>query len=216
MELITDIVNVLTYLDQYLEILVIHLGFKIYIIMFIIVFFESAFIVTPFLPGNSLLFIAGSLASVGEINLAILIIVIVLAASSGGFVNYSISRAIGNKLLKNKILSKFINENYLKETKKFYDEKGGKTLIFSKFVPVVRTFSPFLAGMSKMNFVQFSIYNITSSIIWVISVSGIGYLFGNVGVVKNNYSTVMLIIFCIYIIIAIYGFIRKNIKTKND
>lgn len=212
MEFITDIVNILTYLDQYLSILVKQLGFKIYAIMFLIVFMESAFIVTPFLPGNSLLFIAGSLASVGEINLAILIVCLVMAAYIGGFVNYAISRALGNKLLKNKFFGRFIKEDYLEETKGFYEEKGAKTLILSKFVPVVRTFSPFIAGMSRMNFAKFSFYNAMSCIIWVFSVSIIGYLFGNVGFVKNNYSSVMLIIFCIYITIAIYSYIRKKQK----
>ncbi|SHJ76515.1 membrane-associated protein [Hathewaya proteolytica DSM 3090] len=214
MDFIEDIMEVMKYLDKYLAILVGLLGYKIYIIMFVIVFMESAFIVTPFLPGNSLLFIAGSLACVGEINIFILVAALTIASTLGGLINYGISMTLGNKLLNWSFFKKIIKDGYISKTKEFYDSKGGKMLILSKFVPVVRTFSPFLAGLSKMNFFKFSLYNVASSLIWIVAVSFLGYLFGNVDIVRYNYSTAMLIIFCIYILAGIINFVIKRFKKN--
>ncbi|GAA0782352.1 VTT domain-containing protein [Hathewaya limosa] len=215
MELIIYILHIVLHLDKYLGLIISWLGFKTYIVLFLIIFIGGAFIITPFLPGNSLLFISGTFAALESLNVYVLVISLLLASILGGSVNYHIGRFLGEKIINNKIGKLILKPKYIEKTNEFYKRNGGKTLILSKYVPIVRTFASFMAGMGKMSYKKFVAYNILGSILWVIPMNMIGYLFGNMPFVKNNYSFVMGILIMVYIIIGVLTFIRYIIRNRN-
>lgn len=215
MELIIYILHIVLHLDKYLGLIISWLGFKTYIVLFLIIFIGGAFIITPFLPGNSLLFISGTFAALESLNIYVLVISLLLASILGGSVNYHIGRVLGEKIINNKIGKLILKPKYIEKTNEFYKRNGGKTLILSKYVPIVRTFASFLAGMGKMSYKKFVAYNILGSILWVIPMNMIGYLFGNMPFVKNNYSFVMGIVIMVYIIIGVLTFIRYIIRNRS-
>lgn len=215
MELIIYILHIVLHLDKYLGLIISWLGFKTYIVLFLIIFIGGAFIITPFLPGNSLLFISGTFAALESLNVYVLVISLLLASILGGSVNYHIGRFLGEKIINNKIGKLILKPKYIEKTNEFYKRNGGKTLILSKYVPIVRTFASFMAGMGKMSYKKFVAYNILGSILWVIPMNMIGYLFGNMPFVKNNYSFVMGIVIMVYILIGILTLIRYIIKNRN-
>ncbi|AWZ47552.1 hypothetical protein C3495_01255 [Clostridiaceae bacterium 14S0207] len=215
MELIIYILHIVLHLDKYLGLIISWLGFKTYIVLFLIIFIGGAFIITPFLPGNSLLFISGTFAALESLNIYVLVISLLLASILGGSVNYHIGRFLGEKIINNKIGKLILKPKYIEKTNEFYKRNGGKTLILSKYVPIVRTFASFMAGMGKMSYKKFVAYNILGSILWVIPMNMIGYLFGNMPFVKNNYSFVMGILIMVYIIIGVLTFIRYIIRNRN-
>jgi len=207
------IIDILIHLDKYLLSMVGNYGPWSYGILFIIIFLETGLVFTPFLPGDSLIFAAGTLASQGSLNIILLFILLSLAAILGDTVNYGVGNYIGQKILN----SKRINKIYIIKTRHFFEKYGNKTIILARFFPVIRTFAPFLAGVGKMSYWKFLAYNIIGGVLWVgIFVFG-GYFFGNIPFVKDNFALVLIFIIAISIVPAVVEIIRhyKNKKKAS-
>lgn len=187
MEFIHFIVDFILHIDVHLAELVAQYGIWIYAILFLILFCETGLVVTPFLPGDSLLFVAGALAALAgnDLNVHLMVTLLVIAAILGDAVNYTIGRLFGEKLFSNPN-SKIFRRSYLDKTHAFYDRHGGKTIILARFVPIVRTFAPFVAGMGHMSYRHFALFNVTGALLWVLLFSYAGYLFGDLPVVQEN------------------------------
>ncbi len=207
METIKHLIDFFLHLDKHLAELISSYGAWTYGILFLIIFCETGLVVTPFLPGDSLLFAAGTFAASGSLNLWWLMLLLIIAAIIGDAANYYIGYKIGARLLQNQN-SKIFRKEYIDRTHAFYEKYGGKTIIFARFVPIVRTFAPFLAGVGKMNYWHFAMYNITGAIAWVVICVLAGYFFGNLSFVQNNFSLVVLAIIFISILPGIIEFIR--------
>jgi len=196
------------HLDQHLDVLLQRFGFEAYIILFLIIFAETGLVVTPFLPGDSLLFAAGALAATRSLNIIILILLFVTAAITGNTANYFIARSIGLKIIaKNPRISK---KQYLQKTENFYAKYGPITIILARFVPIVRTFAPFVAGIGRMNLAKFWFYNLIGAFLWVLSITLTGYFFGNIPAVKNNFSLVVLGIIFVSLLPAVIGLFNRK------
>lgn len=197
-------------------------GHWAYFIVFVIIFLETALVLTPFLPGDSLLFAAGALAGIGAWNIWILFFLLSLAAVIGDSVNYSIGKFIGPKVFKYE--GKLLNKEHLERTHKFFEKHGGKTIILARFIPIIRTFAPFLAGVGRMNYFKFLSYNVIGGFLWVGLFLWTGYFFGNIPFVKEHFTYVIIAIIIISLIPAALEFYRhwkekrankKNYKKKN-
>lgn len=195
MEILAYFIDIVLHLDKHLALLVQQYGLWIYGILFVIVFAETGFVVTPFLPGDSLLFVAGALAALGEGGMDIwtLNAVLLTAAISGNTLNYQIGRFLGSKVFHWEN-SRFFNKAALEKTHAFYEKHGGKTLIIARFLPIIRTFAPFVAGIGTMSYARFSLFNLIGALAWVVSLTAAGYFFGNLLWVKQNLSLVILAI----------------------
>jgi len=183
--------DLLIHLDRHLAVLVQQYGSWIYLLLFAIIFSETGLVVTPFLPGDSLLFVAGALAAAGGMDVHLLALVLVLAAVLGNTVNYSIGYYLGPKVFHWEG-TRFFNRKALDRAHAFYERHGGKTIIITRFVPILRTFAPFVAGIGRMAYLSFTAYNLAGALAWVLSLLYAGYWFGNVPVVKQNLSAVIL------------------------
>jgi len=203
------LIDLFLHLDKHLGELVQSYGTLSYVILFLIVFCETGLVVTPFLPGDSLLFAAGALASTGSFSLLTLFVVLFTAAVLGDLVNYQVGKYLGPKAFDKKY-EKFLKPEYLLKTKKFFDKHGGKAIIIARFVPIVRTFAPFLAGVGSMPYKEFGLYNISGAFIWVVSVCTAGYIFGEIPLVKNNFSLVVIGIVIVSIMPAVFEVIRAK------
>ena len=199
MEFISFIIDFVLHIDQHLLELVAAYGPWIYLILFLIVFAETGLVVTPFLPGDSLLFVAGAIAAMGEMNVHLLVALLILAAVLGDAVNYAVGHFFGMKLFSNPD-SRIFRRQYLDKTHDFYARQGGKTIILARFVPIVRTFAPFVAGVGRMTYRHFFSYNIVGALAWVLSFSYAGYFFGNLPVVKSNLSLLILAIIVVSVL----------------
>ncbi|MCG9057824.1 DedA family protein [Laribacter hongkongensis] len=199
MEFISFIIDFVLHIDQHLLELVAAYGPWIYLILFLIVFAETGLVVTPFLPGDSLLFVAGAIAAMGEMNVHLLVALLILAAVLGDTVNYAVGHFFGMKLFSNPD-SRIFRRQYLDKTHDFYARHGGKTIILARFVPIVRTFAPFVAGVGRMTYRHFFSYNIVGALAWVLSFSYAGYFFGNLPVVKSNLSLLILAIIVVSVL----------------
>ena len=199
MEFISFIIDFVLHIDQNLLELVAAYGPWIYLILFLIVFAETGLVVTPFLPGDSLLFVAGAIAAMGEMNVHLLVALLILAAVLGDAVNYAVGHFFGMKLFSNPD-SRIFRRQYLDKTHDFYARHGGKTIILARFVPIVRTFAPFVAGVGRMTYRHFFSYNIVGALAWVLSFSYAGYFFGNLPVVKSNLSLLILAIIVVSVL----------------
>jgi len=207
------IVDLFLHLDKHLNEIVQSYGTLSYLILFLIVFCETGLVVTPFLPGDSLLFAAGALASTGSFSLLSLFVLLIVAAVLGDFVNYQVGRYLGPKAFDPKY-EKILKKKYLTQTQAFFDKHGGKAIIIARFVPIVRTFAPFLAGVGTMTYREFALYNVTGAVIWVVSICTAGYLFGEIPVVKNNFSLVVIGIIIVSILPAVFEVVKaKRMKT---
>ena len=206
-------IDLFLHLDKHLDTLVTMAGNWSYAVLFIIIFCETGLVVTPILPGDSLLFAAGALAAVSSLNIYLLIALLSIAAILGDAVNYAIGRKLGMKAFENPN-SKIFKKEYLEKTQAFYERYGGKTIIIARFVPIVRTFAPFLAGVGKMPYSQFGLYNITGGIFWISSMTYAGYLFGGIDIVKRNFSVVVLFIVFLSLLPAIIEIIRARKTVK--
>lgn len=206
MELILDI---FTHIDVYLNLWAGQMGLWFYVLLFLIIFCETGLVVTPFLPGDSLLFAVGALAArVGSpINLLVLIPLLIIAAILGNKVNYLIGRWIGPKIFAKK-KSIWFNKKYLEKTHNFYETYGGKTIILSRFVPIFRTFAPFVAGVGKMTYLKFNTYNIVGGVLWIGLLTGMGYYFSDAPMVKDRFHLVILMVIIISITPPIIEYIR--------
>ena len=195
MELIHWFIDVVLHLDRHLVELLAHYGIWIYAILFLIVFAETGFVVTPILPGDSLLFAVGALAAIdssGNLQATVAWLLLAFAAILGNTVNYSIGRAIGPPAFSGKI--RLLKVEYLKRTEAFFVRHGGMAIVLSRFVPIIRTFTPFVAGVGRMPYGKFQAYNIAGGLAWVTAFIWGGYLFGNIPLVKNNFGVVTLVI----------------------
>lgn len=207
------IIDMFLHLDKYLGTVINNYGFETYLILFLIIFLETGLVVTPFLPGDSLIFAAATFAALGALNIYILVGVLMAAAILGDTANYEIGRHLGEKLLKSERL---IKKEHIETTNKFYEKHGGKTIIFARFVPIVRTLAPFVAGIGKMSYRHFISFNALGGILWVLAVSICGYFFGNIPVVKENFTIVVIGIIVISILPGIIGFIKSKMNKYNE
>ena len=192
MDLLLRIIDLFLHLDQYLGQLISQYGVWTHLILFLIVFCETGLVVTPFLPGDSLLFAAGTFAALGALDLWLIVLLLIIAAIVGDTVNYWIGAYIGPRAFKGDI--RFLRREYLERTHAFYEKHGGKTIILARFVPIIRTFAPFVAGVGAMSYPKFIVYNVVGAVLWVgLFVLG-GYFFGNIPVVRKNFTLVILAI----------------------
>lgn len=187
-------------------------GHLLYLLFFLIVFVETGVVIFPFLPGDSLLFIAGALAARGGLSLSILIPLLVLAAFLGDNLNYFIGDKIGPRAFRGDF--KLLKRSYLEQTQAFYAKHGGKTLILARFVPIVRTFAPFVAGVGTMSYRTFATYCLVGAVLWVTSMSILGYLFGNIPAVQKNFELVVIAIVLLSIAPAAWQFVRKKLQGR--
>lgn len=209
MELIKDFVDILIHLDKYMNLLIQNYGVLTYLILFIIIFCETGLVVTPFLPGDSLLFAAGTFAAIGSLDVLWLIGLLTTAAIAGDTLNYWIGGFIGPKVFHRENV-RFLNKKHLERTHQFYEKYGGKTIIIARFVPIIRTFAPFVAGIGKMAYSRFIAYNISGGILWVAIFILSGYYFGNIPAVKQNFTVVIFAIILISIMPGVIEFMRHR------
>ena len=215
MELIKDFIEILLHFDKYLDLIIRSYGTWTYVLLFLIIFCETGLVVTPFLPGDSLLFAAGTFAALGSLDVGLLIILLSVAAIAGDNVNYWIGHFIGPKAF-NKEKSRFLNKEHLDRTHQFYQKYGGKTIIIARFIPIIRTFAPFVAGIGRMTYKRFTIYNIFGGIAWILTFVLGGYFFGNIPFIRKNFKLVILAIIFISIMPAIIEFLRQRYKTESQ
>lgn len=208
-EYLTQFIDIVLHLDKHLAVLVAQYGVWVYAILFAIIFSETGFVVTPFLPGDSLLFVAGALAAVGGMDIGVLMLVLTTAAILGNSLNYAIGRYLGPKVFHWEN-SRFFNRNALIKTHAFYEKHGGKTLIISRFLPLFRTFAPFVAGIGYMNHARFQMFNIAGAVLWVAALTLAGYWFGNLPLIRNNLSLVIVAIVVVSLLPAVIGWLRHR------
>ena len=205
------LVDFILHIGDHLQELVNNYGNWIYAILFAIVFCETGLVVLPFLPGDSMLFAAGTIAAVGDMNIFVLIGLLIVAAILGDFVNFEIGKHFGQKLFSNPN-SKIFKQSYLQKTHDYYEKYGGRTIIIARFIPIVRTFAPFVGGMGNMNYAQFARYNILGAVLWVVSFTTLGYFFGQLPFVKEHFSWIMIAI----IVFSVVPMVIEIIRHRND
>ncbi len=212
MELVKKLIDIVLNVDEHLAKLVPEYGPWIYAILFLIIFCETGLVVTPFLPGDSLLFAIGALAGADVLSLPLVLVLLTVAAILGDTVNYWVGHYFGPRVFKTE--SRFLNRKHLEKTHEFYERYGGKTIIIARFVPIVRTFAPFVAGVGSMTYGKFMSYNIFGGIFWVFSMTIAGYFFGNLPIVRKNFELVILMIIFISILPGIIEFLRERKRMK--
>ncbi len=213
MELVAGFIDIVLHLDRHLQWLVANYGPWIYAILFAIVFCETGLVVTPFLPGDSLLFVAGTLAAAGDMTIHGLFAALATASFLGDNTNYWIGRYVGPRVFTREG-SRLLNPAHLARTQRFYDRYGAKTVFFARFVPIIRTFAPFVAGIGRMQYPRFLLFSFSGSIAWVGSLSYAGYYFGNVPMVKQNLTLVIVIIILLSISPGIVEYIRHRMRSS--
>ncbi len=213
MELITTLLDILLHLDRHLGEIIRDFGVWTYLILFVIVFCETGLVVTPILPGDSLLFAVGTFAALGALDLAVSLIMLSVAAVAGDSINYAIGYRVGPSVFRGE-RSRWLNREYLDRTHRFYERHGSKTIVIARFVPIVRTFAPFVAGIGRMTYSRFLTYNVAGGIAWIaIFVLG-GYFFGNIPVVKRNFTVVILAIIVISVLPALIEILRQRVRPS--
>jgi len=211
MEFFKEILDLVLHLNKHLDRLVADLGPWLYVILFLIIFCETGLVVTPFLPGDSLLFAVGALTARPDgINFWVVAISLSIAAILGDSLNYWIGRRFGPRAFRFK--SRFLNPKHLEKTKEFYERYGGKTIIIARFVPIVRTFAPFVAGVGMMDYRRFMMFNVVGGLFWIWSLSLLGFFFGNLPIVQKNFTHVIFGIIILSILPAVVEFIRERAK----
>ncbi len=209
MELLAQFVDILLHLDRYLGVFLHDYGTWIYLLLFLVVFAETGLVVTPFLPGDSLLFVTGALAATGGLDVGTLCVLLVVAAILGDTVNYWIGDWFGLRLF-NDPNARFLRREYLDRTHRFYERHGGKTIVIARFVPIIRTFAPFVAGVGEMTYRKFLAYNVLGALLWVLSFVFAGYYFGNLPFVKKNLTLVILVIIVLSILPGVIEYLRHR------
>jgi membrane-associated protein len=211
MDFIRFVIDFILHIDAHLAEMVAQYGIWVYAILFLILFCETGLVVTPFLPGDSLLFVAGALASLpsNDLNVHTMVALMVVAAVIGDAVNYTIGRLFGDRLFSNPN-SKIFRRSYLDKTHAFYEKHGGKTIILARFVPIVRTFAPFVAGMGRMSYRHFAFYNVTGALLWVLLFTYAGYFFGNMPVVQENLKLLIVAIIVLSVLPGVVEVVRHK------
>jgi membrane-associated protein len=211
MEVIKYLIDLFLHLDVHLNDIIIQYGTLTYVILFVVIFCETGLVFTPFLPGDSLIFAAATFAAKGTFNVNYLFLILLAAAVLGDTANYWIGHLIGPKIFQKENV-RFLKKEYLERTHKFYEKYGGKTIIFARFIPIIRTFAPFVAGIGSMTYSKFIVYNIAGAAAWVaIFVYG-GFYFGNISFIKHNFSVVIIAIIFISILPGIIGYLKQRGK----
>lgn len=212
LELIAYFIDLFLHLDKHLNSIIQTYGTWTYLLLFLIIFMETGLVVTPFLPGDSLLFAAGTFAGMGTLNPVLLFLLLSAAAIIGDTVNYWIGHYIGPRAFSGEI--RFLKKEYMDRTHEFYERHGGKTIILARFVPIVRTFAPFVAGIGAMSYGHFITYNVIGGLLWVAIFTFGGYFFGNLQFVQDNFSLVVIAIIIISVLPAVYEFLRERARTN--
>lgn len=212
MDLILAAIDFFLHLDVHLAEIISTYGLWTYLILFVIIFAETGFVVTPFLPGDSLIFAAATFAGLGLLNPFLLFILLAFAAIIGDSVNYAIGHAIGPRVFREDV--RFLKREYLDRTHAFFEKYGGKTIILARFMPIIRTFAPFVAGVGAMTYGKFILYNVTGGLLWVGLFVTLGYFFGNIPAVQENFTLVILGIIFVSILPPIIEFFRERAKSK--
>jgi membrane-associated protein len=215
---VAELIDLLLHVDRYLVDLVANYGVWIYAILFLIVFAETGLVVTPFLPGDSLLFATGALAATGVLDPWLTVILLLAAAIAGDAVNYSVGRSAGHRVIalsrSDPRWRRWINPEYIARAHEFFERRGGKAIVLGRFMPIVRTFVPFVAGVAEMSYPAFALYNVTGAVAWVGICVGAGYLFGNVPIVKNNFSFVAIGIVFVSLLPMIVEYVKYRSVGK--
>jgi membrane-associated protein len=211
-------IDLLFHADEYLALWATNYGFIVYGILFLIIFAETGLVVTPFLPGDSLLFAAGALAATGALRLDVLLTVMAVAAVIGNVVNYAVGRQVAHRFVDDghppTRLDRFVKREYVRKAHDFFIKHGGKAVVLARFVPIVRTFLPFVAGGAQMPYRSFMFYNVTGCVLWVGLCTGAGYLFGNIPIVKENFELVVLGIVFVSVLPIVFEVVRAYAKRE--
>jgi len=210
---LSSLLDIFLHLDKHLVTVVEHYGVWVYALLFAIIFVETGLVVMPFLPGDSLLFVAGTIAAVGGLDLGLLLFLLTVAAILGDAVNYSVGRYFGPKVFAWES-SRFFNRDAFNRTHAFYEKHGGITIIVARFMPFIRTFAPFVAGVAAMTYAKFALYNVVGAVLWVVSLTVLGYLIGNTPWVKANFEWVTLAMIIIPGLPAVFEVLRHMIYRK--
>lgn len=210
-----ELLDLFLHLDVHLQTVIQHYGLWTYVILFLIIFCETGLVVTPILPGDSLLFAAGAFAASGALDLTTLLGLLSVAAILGDAVNYTIGHFMGPKVFTQED-SRIFKKEYLERTHQFYETYGGKTIIIARFVPIVRTFAPFVAGVGSMTYWRFASYNVVGGILWITICTVAGYLFGNIPIVKQNFTLVIFAIIFISILPGLIEYLRQRQGSTHD
>lgn len=213
MEIIYYLIDILLHIDKHISEIINQYGILTYAILFIVIFAETGFVFTPFLPGDSLLFAAGAFAALGLLDVYLLFILLLIAAVIGDSTNYWIGNYFGQKLINKN--SRFVRKDYLEKTHEFYEKYGGKTIVIARFVPIVRTFAPFVAGVGAMTYLKFFKYNIIGGFLWTFLFIFAGYFFGNFEFVKNNFSVIVIAIIVISVLPGVIEYFRHRRNQKS-
>jgi membrane-associated protein len=214
MNLLLYLIDIILHMDKYLGQIIQEYGTWTYLLLFFVIFIETGIVVFPFLPGDSLLFAAGTFAGLGYLNIGILFVLLSIAAIAGDTVNYWIGHAIGPRAFSGNI--RFLKKEYMDRTHAFYEKHGGKTIIIARFIPIIRTFAPFVAGVGEMTYGKFISYNVIGGVAWVALFTFGGYFFGNLPIVQENFSFVILAIIFISVLPGIIEFIRGRMKPNQE
>ena len=212
MEILSYIIDIFVHLDVHLSELIAMFGPMTYVILFLVIFCETGLVATPFLPGDSLLFVVGAFAAKGDFDVALVFALLSVAAVGGNMANYHIGRYLGPRVFKGEI--RFLKKEYLDRTHAFYDKHGAKTIVIARFLPIIRTFAPFVAGIGKMEYKRFVIYNLIGCLAWLgVFILG-GYFFGNLQIVKENLTIVIFAIIIISIVPSVVEVIRQQRQSR--
>ena len=213
MELLATFIDVVLHLDRHLQALVAQYGAWVYLILFVIVFCETGLVVTPFLPGDSLLFVAGTVAAAGGMDVHLLVALLIVAAILGDTVNYWIGNYLGPRVFHYQD-SRWLNRKHLERAHAFYERHGGKTIVIARFVPIIRTYAPFVAGIGAMSYARFVAYNVGGAVLWVASLAYAGYFFGNLPIIKNNLTLVIIGIIILSIMPGVIEYLRHRSRPS--
>ncbi|HWQ71122.1 MAG TPA: DedA family protein [Desulfitobacteriaceae bacterium] len=211
MEIITQLMDFVIHIDRHLAEIIQNYGTWAYLILFIIIFSETGLVVTPFLPGDSMLFVVGALCTTGALNINLAILLLIIAAVVGNTLNYFIGKMIGERIMESR-KNRFVKKEYIGKAQAFYDKYGGKAIFLSRFLPILRTFAPFVAGIGKMSFDKFSMYNIAGAAAWVLVFMLGGFFFGNIPIVKENLTYVIFGI----IFVSLLPAVITGLKVKKE
>jgi len=211
LEFLSDIFQIFIHLDRHLATVIANYGWATYAILFAIIFCETGLVITPFLPGDSLLFIVGTFAATGDINIFIIVVTLIVAAILGDSVNYFVGSCVGERLyqLEN---SRWFKKAYLLRTESFFEKYGAKTIVIARFVPIVRTYAPFVAGAARYRYKEFFMFNVLGALLWVISLVVGGYLLGGLAVVKDNLTAIIILIILLSILPVVLEFFKARVS----
>ncbi len=218
MEIISSLIDFILHIDEHLLEIVNDYKYWTYLILFLIIFVETGVVIMPFLPGDSLLFAAGMLAAQpNELNVWIMIALLLVAAVTGDSLNYSIGKNFGMRITQIKLFGKqMVTDDQIAKTHSFYEKYGSKTIVIARFVPIVRTLAPFVGGIGKMNYGTFITYNVVGAILWVVGITLAGYFLGNIPLIRDNFSKVVLLIILVSILPIVFEVIKAKLSSKKE